>query len=161
MPNIVQENLWKLVDLPALYVVTTNSTIKGANGALVMGRGAALELKERVLGIDLECGDVIRDFAHEHRHKNYGFQVVRAPSWKEGEPWKVGIGIFQVKHHFKDKADPGLIATSVMGLTEYARKYPQVNVRLNFPGIGAGRLKREDVEPLLEALPNNVTICYK
>jgi hypothetical protein len=160
MPNIVRENLWTLVDLPALYVVTATVTIK-ANGALVMGRGAALELKERVLGIDLECGDVIRDFAHDHRHKNYGFLLVRPPTWENGEPQKAGIGIFQVKHHFKDNAEPGLITNSVACLAEYAKKYPQLNVRMNFPGIGAGKLKREDVEPLLETLPDNVTICYR
>ena len=154
MPNIVQEDLWTLVDLPALYVVTTNSTIK-TNGALIMGRGAALELKTRVLGIDLECGDVIRDFARDHRHKNYGFQVVREPTED-----KAGIGIFQVKHHYKDKATLGLIRNSVQALAQWALAHPEVNVRLNYPGIGHGRLKREDVEPLLEALPENVTVCY-
>ncbi len=38
---------------------------------------------------------------------------------------------------------------------------PDLKIRLNFPGIGFGCLKREQVELLLTPLPSNITICTK
>lgn len=46
--KIAHEDLWKPVE-NAVYIVTTNSTIR-KDGALVMGRGAALEATQSYPG---------------------------------------------------------------------------------------------------------------
>lgn len=136
-----------------MYVVTTCNTIihLNENPQLVMGKGAAEECKERYFGIDSECAHVIINCWSS----NYGFRVVR-----KSEPGKPGIGIFHTKRHWRNKALLDLISLSVKTMRLASMKSEFV-FRLNYPGIGAGGLKREDVEPLLMDLPGNVTICYR
>lgn len=86
----------------------------------------------------------------------YYFQVVRRPQVN-----KPGLGIFQVKDRFGDKADLELIRRSAVTLAQYAKQHPDTQVRMNYPGIGWGHQSRKAVEPLLDCLPENVTICFK
>lgn len=182
MPNIVQEELWKHPGFPGMIVVTTNATIT-TKGVLVMGRGAALQARRYIPGIDFECADVIREATRsiwsypaprgemamdayntecmmededQYHGVGYYFRVVRKPTDK-----KTGFGIFQVKVHFRQRAELELIYRSVSMLDEYARRHPDTQIRLNYPGIGAGGLPRSKVEPPLRRLPDTVTICYR
>lgn len=161
--QIVKEELLHVKDLPTMVVITTNSIVKG-NGALVMGAGAARQVRDKVPGIDKECGSAIiarkeRD-TFARNQDMYGFLEVRP--WTR--PGKGGFGIFQVKRHFKSEAQIDLINYSCQTLSQWMRgnefKCP---VRMNFPGIGNGKLKREKVEPILRAhfkeLP--VTVCVR
>jgi len=150
MVHIVREDLWQHPGNPGMIVVSTNSTIK-TNGVLVMGRGAALQAKEHIPGIDEECGAAVKKGG-----TSYGFLVIREPT-----ETVAGFGIFQVKQHYSNIADVRLIESSVAKLLEYTIVHPRVRVRMNFPGIGYGRLDRDVVRPLLEKLPDSVTICYK
>jgi hypothetical protein len=153
--KLAKENLWTKIDGPAAYIVTTNGYIR-KDGALVMGRGAALEATKRIPGIEYQCGDKIQDFGYlTDNGYRYGFLVVRLMNDLPR------FGIFQVKYHFKDNADLNLILHSVTMLKVAAEAWNDIQFRMNFPGIGWGHLKREDVLPLLQGLPNNVTICYK
>lgn len=150
--RIRKENLWKMKAGPTMYVVTTNSTVT-SSGLLVMGRGAAKQAQTRVRNVRRLAGTAVREAPNP---KQYGFLEILSPKRHN----KAGFGIFQVKEHFKDKASIKLIAHAVKCLRIYALQNPEVAIRMNFPGIGYGRLSREEVEPLLQGLPPNVTICY-
>ncbi len=148
--QIMKQNLWQKVPLPVMYIVTTNSTIK-RDGRLVMGRGAALEARNKIKDIDLECGAAING------RGLYGFIEVKSPT----RVGKAGFGIFQVKRIFNADAELDIIKYSTDMLEVYAERNAEIQIRMNFPGIGAGRLKYNDVLPLLQSLPDNVTICVK
>ena len=131
--------------------VTANSYIR-KDGALVMGRGAAKEMKETYLGIDKLLGEIIsRRFNHLGK---YG--VIILYEYKHQN-----LGVFQVKYHFKDKAQVDLIKFSVTELLKYLPKNNQREFHLNYPGIGNGQLSKEEVEPCLVSLSNNVIIWEK
>lgn len=182
MAKIVGEELWKHPGFPGMIVVSTNSTIK-ANGTLVMGRGAARQARDRIPGIDHECSRMIKRatrtvWAHPPPHgemaleayyqecemedqdsysgTGYYFQVVREPN-----RYRVGFGIFQVKEHFRQEASLELIRRSASVLADYARQHPDMAIRMNYPGIGYGGLTKQKVKPLLERLPDNITICWR
>lgn len=127
------------------FLVTTNSTIK-KDGGLVMGRGAAKQLRDLIPESAWRLGNRIagRDL--------YGLAVVDDPDTydKHGQIY----GGFQVKRHFSDSADLELIRYSARLLRQYAT-FPEGIAHydlyvLNFPGIGNGKLPREKVLPILE-----------
>ena len=136
-------------DQPAqLVCVTGNSTIK-ASGAVVMGRGAALECLNLYPDIALKFGKLIQAYAGEP----YGLVTVPVL----GSP--AAIGLFQVKRHFRDAADLELIKNSVGALAKLVETgFRHDRVFLNFPGTGYGRRNREEVLPLLTPLPDNVEV---
>jgi hypothetical protein len=141
MMKIMQANMW---DQGAdVYVVTTNSYIN-ARGELAMGRGAALEAKKRFPGVARIAG------THISHMSQYGFLMLYAQS----------LGLFQVKRHFKEKAELDLIIHSTNMMKIYAERFSG-KIVMNFPGIGYGGLNREDVLPLLTCLPDNVVICER
>lgn len=155
---IKKEELWKEQAHPGLYIVTTNQTLKN-DGSLVMGRGAALQAKERIPGIALEAGRVILEWQSKHGQDiPYGFKIVRPPRPFEG---LFGFGILQVKWQYFEGATTQLIACSMGMLINYCLSNPEVNVRMNRPGTGYGRLTVKEVAPLLKNSPKNLTICYK
>jgi hypothetical protein len=158
VPRIVQEDLWKHPGFPGLILVTANNSIK-MNGALVMGRGAAAEAKAKIRGIDVQAGKKLSGIFRKQRpgvRGQYGLTLVRVPTEE-----KIGLGLFQVKTHFASTATLGLIELSTRLLAQYAMMYPELNIRMNYPGIGYGGLERAVVEPILAPLPDNVTICWK
>jgi len=142
-----------------MYVVTTNATIT-LKGKLVMGRGAAEQATKRLKGIQKEAADVIKFHAWINRLSKpplYGFLPVRLPRPEEG---KYGFGIFQVKSHYSNKADLDIISTSASGLRVWALENSEVTIRMNYPGIGNGRLDKSSVIALIRGLPDNVYIYH-
>ena len=140
-----------------LFVVTTNSTIN-KRGELVMGRGSAKQLKDRVTGIPEVFGEVLKPY-----HMNlYGLCVVTSGRLKErlGHWCRVfcDVGAFQVKTRFSEKADPVIIRRSAEMLNEYARQHPALTINMNMPGTGHGRLAEGTVMPHLRPLPKTVNI---
>ena len=130
-----------------ILLVTCNSYIR-TDGALVMGRGAAKEMRDSIKGIDKIFGDVVL-----RKYGNLGkYGVILVVSQKRG------LGVFQVKHHFKDKASLDLIKFSVKELIYHAERLGSHIFHLNFPGIGNGRLNKKEVLPLLTNLPDNVIV---
>jgi hypothetical protein len=161
--RIVAEDLWRPKDLPVMIVVTTNAIVT-PKGNLVMGRGAALEAKTRVPELASQCGRAIQRHFLANPHANsqtmYGFLEIRP--WTR--PGKGGFGIFQVKRHFKDKADIALINYACQVLSQWIRGTEfACPVRMNFPGIGNGQLSRDQVESILWAHLKDmpVTVCVK
>jgi hypothetical protein len=135
--------MWSVFEGDDKFLITTNSTVK-RNGALVMGRGIALQAKTRFPGLDLALGQaILRVCPNQGR---YGLIVGRK------------LGIFQVKYHYAAPADLELIRYSTGMLTAYAAEHPDIRIHLNYPGIGWGHLSQEQVAPIILALPDNVFV---
>jgi hypothetical protein len=156
MPQFQQGDIWSVYPQADLFLVTTNSTLK-QNGALVMGRGAAQQARDRFPGLDLAFGQAI---AQQCGHLGR-YHLLVSPQWPQAK-----MGAFQactersrsVKTDYKQSADLSLIQASVAALVEWTAAHPGKSVHLNFPGIGNGGLARADVLPLLAPLPDQVVI---
>lgn len=136
-------NMWDVFHETDIFMITTNPIIRN-DGAVVMGRGIALEAKTRF-------PELPYDFANELLTNGNSF-VDRIGHY-EGVP----IWYFMVKNHWKEDADIGVIASSVFQLKKIA-SIGNNRIDLNFPGIGNGRLDRNSVLYLLEDLPDNIHI---
>jgi len=138
-------------ELPDVYLFTGNSTVKN-NGALVMGRGAAKQVRDSYPGIDKRFGTMLQ--ARKDIKSN-----LPDPSllWVDIHIYKY-IGWFKVKEYWGNSAQLDLIETSMQALNKLSHIYKQYTYHMNFPGIGNGKLKEADVMPILEQLPDNVLI---
>jgi len=131
---------------PGFIIVTTNSFLT-SEIKLVMGRGAAYDLKVRAPGIDLIFGKMIREICgHLGRY---------------GVLFYGRYGVFQVKYRFNRKARLDLITYSVCKLSTAAQRDKSSIFNLNYPGIGNGGLTEHQVRPILEMLPINVHVWKK
>ena len=188
--KIVKEDLWS-VDVndttKTCFVVTTSASLK-QNSELVMGRGAAFDAVKRYgVYIRTMCGVLVKrhigkknfltggaggpslengtplpaddHFAHDERF--YGFICVSASIPAERHSIPEEFGIFQTKRDWWEHARLDVIEKSTAMLTQHAKHHPDWKYRLNFPGIGNGHLAEEQVLPLLQGLPDNVTICRR
>ena len=139
-------NLWE-IDADAICI-TTNGYITKA-GRAVMGRGCALEAKERFPGIDVYLGEQLFTFGNH----------VISIGYAEELNTNFDLYSFPVKHHWKKPADLKLIIRScneLMGIIEY-KGYSKV--LLPRPGCGNGRLNWEYVKRNIESrLDNRVVI---
>jgi len=140
--------MWSVFDDADLFLITTNSTIR-RDGALVMGRGIARQARDRFPGLAAVLGRQILSCCGNQGE--YGLLV--SPHWPEAK-----LGAFQVKRHFSQPADLDLIRHSTAALCAWCTEHPQALVHLNLPGVGNGRLQREDVLPIIAQLPDRVTI---
>ena len=135
--KIVTANLW---DANAdIIAVTTNGNVK--NGKLIMGAGAAKAMRDNYPGID-------RWAAMQFTGKRYG--------WISNDT----VGLFQTKINYWEPSTVKLIEFSVKKLLAWLEQRPGITVALNFPGIGLGGLTKDEVLPVIEQLPDTVTI-YK
>jgi hypothetical protein len=150
--KLIKGNLWDFKDEAIL--VTCNSYIR-KDGEVVMGRGAALEFKERFPLLPIIFGDQIS--RHYGALKKYGILLssISGYTFRSGQKY---LGLFQVKYHFKNPADISLIEFSTNGLMKFIKDIPLNSVSMNFPGVGYGRLQRELILPIIEKLPDNVSI---
>ena len=115
-------------------------------GKLVMGKGAALDVKQNYLGIDRVFGRIIE------ADSDYLLCILS----------EYGIGAFQVKRRFNSKASYVMIERSARMLCDLARGRPFMTYHCNFPGVGAGGLKYDDVEGVLQSVGfgDNVVFYY-
>ena len=138
-----------------LFLVTANSTID-YKGHLVMGAGAAKTLNLRASKLPKVFGEKIA------KKQPYGLIIFRKKQLEK----KLGhwcrifcdVGVFQVKERYRDPAKPELIEMAATMLQDWATKNPLVQIHLNMPGTGHGRLSEAKVMPLLRGLPTNVNI---
>lgn len=131
--------------------VTTNATVKH-NGALVMGKGAALMAKQCLKNIDFTAGCYVRLHSEKVPTKEGKIHI------RYGIIETEMLGLFQVKYNWWDSADLDLIKFSTDKLVEFAKMKSDITIHLNFPGIKNGNLKREDVLPIIQILPDNVFV---
>lgn len=143
MPEYRHGDMWSVLDEVDCFIITTNSTIK-KDGAVVMGRGIAKQLRDREPGIDVKIGQAIN--MEKNSTNQYGFI--------DGGRY----GVFQVKYFWGDPADIELIKLSTVELAIEATANPGKKYALNFPGIGNGGLPLATIKPVVDILPNNVQV---
>jgi hypothetical protein len=151
MPKFIVGDLWE--SKADIIVVTTNGYVN-ANGELVMGRGAALQAKNRYPRLPKLLAAHLNNKPKINSCLVYGFEDV----WFRNG---VGIGAFQVKYSWKDKADLALIGYSVVQLNLWLNDTYQsedVRVAMNYPGIGNGGLNKKRVVQIVESLDTRVEI---
>ena len=137
----VAEDLW---EIGIVKVITTNGVVTKDMKA-VMGRGCALEAKLKFPGIDETLGRMIHNFGNIPHVINLNPIVVSFPT----------------KHHWKDKSDIDLIQLSGYHLRALADEFNWNFVAMPQPGCGNGKLKWEDVKPVLGMLDSRFYICQK
>lgn len=129
-----------------LRVFTGNKFIR-KDGALVMGRGAAREVRDTHPWVQYAAGKAIGISSTD-----FGFLLLTNSDLRER------VGIFQVKRHFMEDARLDLITNSLVALADWyhsvADAYGIDTVAMNAPGIGNGGLRYEQVMPLLEHVPD-------
>jgi len=149
MPVYRQGDMWARYPLVDHFFITTNAVID-KKGALVMGAGIALEVKNRFPRIEVEAGKrvtTIKDY-------NDYYGVLAGIGGTK-------IGLFQVKKHWKQDADINLIRASTRELHTLANKEKDCLFVLNYPGIGYGKLSKHIIQPIIDILPNNIEIWEK
>jgi hypothetical protein len=174
------------------FIVTTNGKTR-SDGALIMGRGAALQLTQKVPNFNMRAGEFLAFMAGKNVNNmpehdiekfwQYGsvpifskmfgnVPVTKIDDWFQYHTfifdiptyYKAGIGLFQVKKHWNDKAELGIIAKSAQVLADMAKTYPDTNFRMNMPGVGNGGLEFSKVLKLIAgyfSVIGNLTVCYK
>lgn len=156
-------NMWD--ESADVVMVTTNATVRRI-GTLVMGRGAAKEAAKRNPRLTGWAGERIWEIQEERTQKpvDYGVLITPMVDRTAGAIW-----LFQVKWNWWERADVGLIEKSVDGFMDVLegksgramQLLARGKVSLNFPGIGNGGLGKNVVLPLIERLPDNVTVWEK
>lgn len=134
---------WKL---PDVYLFTGNPIIAG-HGGIVMGAGAAKQVRDTYKGIDKAFASLIK----EKRKRLLAFV-----EWEDG----MFVGWAKVKKNWKLNADLEIVEQMLLQLAKAAKDRPSVTFHMNYPAIGNGRIDINQVAPLLEVLPDNVWI-YK
>jgi hypothetical protein len=134
--------------LPDVYLFTGNPIIRN-DGAIVMGRGAAKQVRDTYTRVPYILADKI------NRDPNRSIYWATISKSKEQH-----IGWFKVKEHWQHEAKPHLVQQSVNALMRIAIKHSQYKYHINYPAIGNGKLSADDIAPMLISLPNNV-IIYK
>lgn len=131
-------------DFPHVYLFTGNPVVTEL-GRVVMGRGAAKEVRDSYPNIDMILGATL-----EHNRNANLLWVSLGPTQT--------LGWFKVKHHWKSQADLTLIQESTSELIVIAKQRPEIMFHMNFPGIGNGRLAFNDVHEIVKHLPDNVCL---
>jgi hypothetical protein len=166
MPNYKVGQMFKVLDEPVLqYVfVTTNAVLK-QDGSLVMGAGAAGHAAKRWPGLDKLFGHFVAVYGSK-----YGLILPLATRGFEGSAmlskkffgrssipdyWLVGA--LQTKMHYRSNSTLDLVGNSISKLRGFAHMR-DIPIHINYPGVGLGGLRVADVHPLLETLPDNVTV---
>jgi hypothetical protein len=134
-------NMWTVWGKTDLWMFTSNP-IRNRYGGIVMGAGIAKQVAQRFPYVPRGFRDVL--------DKNPASAGVL--SICDGQL----LGYFMVKHHWELPADLGVISDSVADLKVLASRYDRID--LNYPGIGNGRLKESEVEPVIISLPDNVHV---
>lgn len=140
-------NMWNAFSKTDLFLVTTNPIVR-KDGAVVMGRGIAKEMIDRYPDFAYDFGTLLHHF---NMHCLFTPPVAYVGTYNGTD-----CGYFMVKDHWANAADTEIITRSTEWLYRWTKNRGRID--LNFPGIGNGKLKREDVLPIIEQLPDNVHV---
>lgn len=136
----IKDDIWKYYDQGNWICITTNGFVKN-NGECVMGRGVALQCKQRFPMFPKILGDaIVKNGNVVNMFVNY--RLITLP----------------VKHNWWEKADLELIEKSIKALTKV--RPIEGNIYLTRPGCHNGRLKWDEVKQILEKyLDDNFIVC--
>lgn len=146
-------DVWGSTDL---FLVTTNP-IRRQDGAIVMGRGIAKQVADQFPEIpyDFGCRLAMAEYGRRYLTPADSVNIGVIGTYKSQT-----LGWFMVKSHWRSAAQLDIIADSTVALAGWAggvaRRFSRID--LNFPGIGNGKLRREDVLPIISKLPDNVHV---
>lgn len=131
--NIEHGDIWDKHRAGAWVGIPTNHIIN-ARGELVMGRGVAFQAKSRFPGLARRLGNLVA------ARGNICLFLTSSR-----------LFTFPVKQHWRDQAMLSIIRNSAEQLAEWldGPMNPSL-VYLPKPGCGNGRLRWEDVEPILD-----------
>lgn len=128
--QIIEADIWKYHELDNWVVITTNGELnkKGEN---IMGKGLALQAKEKFPLLPKMIGDLI---------KKYGNIPFKFPMWK--------IITFPTKNTWREEADLLLIEQSCIHLKEIT----DIHFPIFMPPVGCGCGMRSwtEVKPILD-----------
>ena len=116
--------------------ITTNGILR-ANGDAIMGKGIALQAKQRYPRIEFTLGRLIQ---------KYGNHVFRLYN---------GLISFPTKWHWKEDSDIELIKRSAQELVFLLKDDPAKRVLLTRPGCGNGNLYWSEVKPFIQNMLGN------
>jgi len=128
----IQGNIWNFHKQGYWIVITTNGIVK-SNGEAVMGRGVALQAKQKFPTLPSSLGYYINLNGNVVQHIP-GFSIIAFP----------------VKYKWSEKASLELIESSCQGLVRLISIIGVREVYIVRPGCGNGGLDWEDVKPILE-----------
>lgn len=155
--KLILDNIWNYIGQLNHLGFTSNSFIRH-NGALVMEAGMAKEVADRFPYVPYQIGKKVFHLGE------YGIiEVTTTPNAVSntlGNPFKT-VFAFQVKKSWRDFALLNLIEISTNLLIKIAKSNPTEIYGLNFPGIGCGKLKYDDVYKIVKKLPDNVWVFKK
>lgn len=134
----IRGNAWSIVDDYDALCITTNGYIK-KNQECVMGRGIALEAKNRIPSLPKSLGLLIT------RNGNNVHQL--SPKYRN-----TVIVSYPVKHNWWESADVELIERSAHQLIKLTDEQSWNKVLLPRPGCGNGKLKWSKVKLILEPI---------
>jgi O-acetyl-ADP-ribose deacetylase (regulator of RNase III) len=128
--------------------VTTNGVTK-ANGELVMGKGIALEFKNKFPSLPAVLGKAVKKNGNVV-HVNKAWEIT---PYNLGNTPSYHIISFPTKHDWRDKSDINLIIQSAQQAVIVADKLGLKKVLLPRPGCGLGGLNWEkEVKPAIEGI---------
>lgn len=137
----IEGNIWNIKS--DWKCITTNGRVS-YDGTAVMGRGVALQAKQRYPELPRILGKHIKEFGNVPGLLSYTGQF--------------SIWSFPVKHHWKEKADLNLIMRSVDLISQAADKFRCNDIIIPRPGCGNGQLTWEQVKPIVEQLDDRFRI---
>lgn len=165
-------DIWQVYDMgmPSVYAIciTTNGYVKRGKGMAIMGRGTALQAKQRIPGLDVTLGRSLLE---------HGNTVQELVPGLLSFPVKPVVGTcakdrLNVVSGMRDRFMPGrvvpgwamkasvtIIAGSLVELAELQDERQWVRVYLPRPGCGAGELDWEtQVKPLCQEYGDWLTV---
>ena len=123
--------------------ITTNGALR-TNGDAVMGKGIALQAKQRYSKVETTLGRLIQKYGNHLFYLGHG------------------LISFPTKHHWADdKSDIQLIKRSAMELVSLLKgdipikKKSNRRILLTRPGCGSGNLNWADIRPILQTILNS------
>ena len=168
--------LKKLGKNKVCLVFTANKTVK-KNGSAVMGRGFAREVRDSHMVYD-HNGKVVSIHRNKESAKaalpekgkitqsnvaQYWGDVLKNGCKTVGQASKNPMIMgFIVKRHYTEKAELFLIEHSFKMLKRYALQNPEVTFLMNYPGIGNGGRRVNEVQAIIDSskLPDNIIIAF-
>jgi hypothetical protein len=141
-------DIWEMAErLNSVVCITTNGALNSKREC-VMGRGIAKQAKQRYPGIAKLLGGLIR---------TAGNRVHWIGRDAEKGTW---LYSFPTKYHWSKPSSLELIEESAKQLKRYGEVHADLTFYLPRPGCSNGKLRWEDVKPVLESvgLPDNVVV---
>ena len=174
MPQYRQGNMLDHLKEADLLLFSANACLD-SQGQLVMGGGIAKQVRDRWSGSAQSMGEILQQRKARDGHASQPFEakgrayqvylrpyhILTHPEWPCNPQKK--LGAFQSKIHWDQPSSLDLIHAACLELrciVETLAYWRDIQVYLNFPGIGLGGLPREVVkaDTLDPLLPDSVTV---